>query len=243
MMESRGRCEARSGHASRIVLPFHCTSIPDIVCALLLNGRVAATFCRSLQTMSSFLFFIDANGCTLAAARATIYHHPIHTGGAAMQPKTRAVIALDALGLAVLAAIFVLWCVRTPGLTAAGGIAAGCSAALFAAVGLRFVPAWVRFWQRGGRRARRPGAGAGAHGRAYFRRAGSRSILRCSCSHGASAPSPDSRRRSRRRSNSGAASTAGTISTSRATATSPPVTPTASCSSCFCRVTRLRCAR
>lgn len=65
-----------------------------------------------------------------------------------MQPKTRAVIALDALGLAVLAAIFVLWCVRTPGLTAAGGIAAGCSAALFAAVGLRFVPAWVRFWQR-----------------------------------------------------------------------------------------------
>lgn len=65
-----------------------------------------------------------------------------------MQPKTRAVIALDALGLAALAALFVLWCVRTPDLTAAGGIAAGCSAALFAAVGLRFVPAWVRFWQR-----------------------------------------------------------------------------------------------
>ena len=65
-----------------------------------------------------------------------------------MQPKTRAVIALDALGLAALAALFVLWCMRTPGLTAAGGIAAGCSAALFAAVGLRFVPAWVRFWQR-----------------------------------------------------------------------------------------------
>lgn len=65
-----------------------------------------------------------------------------------MQPKTRAVIALDALGLAALAALFVLWCVRTPNLTAAGGIAAGCSAALFAAVGLRFVPAWVRFWQR-----------------------------------------------------------------------------------------------
>ena len=51
-----------------------------------------------------------------------------------MQPKTRAVIALDALGLATLAALFVLWCVRTPNLTAAGGIAAGCSAALFAAV-------------------------------------------------------------------------------------------------------------
>lgn len=66
-----------------------------------------------------------------------------------MQPKTRAVIALDALGLAVLAALFVLWCARTPGLSVPGGIAAGCSAALFAAVGLRFVPAWVRFWQRG----------------------------------------------------------------------------------------------
>lgn len=65
-----------------------------------------------------------------------------------MQPKTRAVIALDALGLAALAALFVLWCVRTPNLTTAGGIAAGCSAALFAAVGLRFVPAWVRFWKR-----------------------------------------------------------------------------------------------
>ena len=67
-----------------------------------------------------------------------------------MQPRSRrAVIALDALGLAVLAALFVLWCVRTPGLSVPGGIAAGCSAALFAAVGLRFVPAWVRFWQRG----------------------------------------------------------------------------------------------
>lgn len=65
-----------------------------------------------------------------------------------MQPKTRAVIALDALGLAALAALFVLWCARTPGLSVPGGIAAGCSAALFAAVGLRFVPAWVRFWQR-----------------------------------------------------------------------------------------------
>lgn len=58
-----------------------------------------------------------------------------------MQPRSRrAVIALDALGLAVLAALFVLWCVRTPGLSVPGGIAAGCSAALFAAVGLRFVP-------------------------------------------------------------------------------------------------------
>ena len=59
-----------------------------------------------------------------------------------MQPKTRAVIALDALGLAALAALFVLWCARTPGLSVPGGIAAGCSAALFAAVGLRFVLPW-----------------------------------------------------------------------------------------------------
>ena len=66
-----------------------------------------------------------------------------------MQPRSRrAVIALDALGLAALAALFVLWCGRTPGLSVPGGIAAGCSAALFAAVGLRFVPVWVRFWQR-----------------------------------------------------------------------------------------------
>ena len=68
-----------------------------------------------------------------------------------MQPRSRrAVIVLDALGLAALAALFVLWCVRTPGLSVPGGIAAGCSAALFAAVGLRFVPAWVHFWQREG---------------------------------------------------------------------------------------------
>ena len=42
-----------------------------------------------------------------------------------MQPRSRrAVIALDALGLAALAALFVLWCVRTPGLSVPGGIAA-----------------------------------------------------------------------------------------------------------------------
>ena len=106
-----------------------------------------------------------------------------------MQPRSRrAVIALDALGLAALAVLFVLWCVRTPGLSVPGGIAAGCSAALFAAVGLRFVPAWVRFWQR----------------------------------------EDDAR---------------GTISTSRATATSPPATPTASCSLCSCRAIRSWCAR
>ena len=73
------------------------------------------------------------------------------SGGAAKQPRSRrAVIVLDALGLAALAALFVLWCVRTPGLSVPGGIAAGCSAALSAAVGLRFVPAWVHFWQREG---------------------------------------------------------------------------------------------
>ena len=32
-----------------------------------------------------------------------------------MQPKTRTIIALDALGLAAVAALFVLWCVHTPG--------------------------------------------------------------------------------------------------------------------------------
>ena len=43
-----------------------------------------------------------------------------------MQPRSRrAVIVLDALGLAALAALFVLWCVRTPGLSVPGGIAAG----------------------------------------------------------------------------------------------------------------------
>lgn len=86
-----------------------------------------------------------------------------------MQPKTRAVIALDALGLAVLAALFVLWCARTPGLSVPGGIAAGCSAALFAAVGLRFVPAWVRFWQRGDDAPAVPAAEPAHHGCTHFR--------------------------------------------------------------------------
>lgn len=159
------------------------------------------------------------------------------SGGAAMQPRSRrAVIVLDALGLAALAALFVLWCVRTPGLSVPGGIAAGCSAALFAAVGLRFVPAWVHFWQREGDAPAAVPAAEPAH-------MGSRSISSCSCSRGASAPSPGSRKRSRRRSNSGAAPTAGTILTSRATATSPPAIPTASCSSCSCRATRSWCAR
>ena len=157
------------------------------------------------------------------------------SGGAAMQPRSRrAVIVLDALGLAALAALFVLWCVRTPGLSVPGGIAAGCSAALFAAVGLRFVPAWVHFWQREGDAPAAVPAAEPAH---------MGSISSCSCSRGASAPSPGSRKRSRRRSNSGAAPTAGTILTSRATATSPPAIPTASCSSCSCRATRSWCAR
>ena len=51
-----------------------------------------------------------------------------------MQPKTRAVIALDALGLAALAALFVLWCVHTPNLTTAGGIAAAIFFGYLAAV-------------------------------------------------------------------------------------------------------------
>ena len=43
-----------------------------------------------------------------------------------MQPKTRAIAALDALGLAAVAALFVLWCVHTPDLNAAGRKAQGC---------------------------------------------------------------------------------------------------------------------
>lgn len=242
MMESRGRCEARSRHASRIVLPFHCTSIPDIVCALLSNGCVSTACFQSLQTMSSFLFFIDANGCTLAAARATIYHHPIHTGGAAMQPKTRAVIALDALGLAALAALFVLWCARTPGLSVPAASPPGAARRCLPPWGCGLCP---RGCASGSGRTPRPPSRRRSRStwpRAFSLRC-SHSILRCSCSHGASVRWPDSRRRSRRRSNSGAASTAGTISTSRATATSPPVSATASCSSCFCRATRSWCAR
>ena len=55
---------------------------------------------------------------------------------------------ISAAGLAVLAGIFLLWLARTdvtlPGLTAAI-----LSAALFAAVCLRFVPEWMHFWRSG----------------------------------------------------------------------------------------------
>lgn len=98
------------------------------------------------------------------------------------QRSRRAVIVLDALGLAALAALFVLWCVRTPGLSVPGGIAAGCSAALFAAVGLRFVPAWVHFWQREGDAPAAVPTAEPAHMGARILLRCSRSISSCSCS-------------------------------------------------------------
>ena len=158
------------------------------------------------------------------------------------QRSRRAVIVLDALGLAALAALFVLWCVRTPGLSVPGGIAAGCSAALFAAVGLRFVPAWVHFWQREGDAPAAVPAAEPAHmGARIFAAllALDLVLLLLTWSVRALAGQPETLRRS----NSGAAPTAGTILTSRATATSPPATPTASCSSCSCLATRSWCAR
>lgn len=55
---------------------------------------------------------------------------------------------ISAAGLTVLAAIFLNWCIGAD-VTAAGFIAALLSVTLFAAVCLRFVPEWVRFWKTG----------------------------------------------------------------------------------------------
>ncbi len=55
---------------------------------------------------------------------------------------------VSAAGLLVLTAAFVLWRVKRPGTTAAGLLSALLSAALFAAVCLRFVPRWMEFWRR-----------------------------------------------------------------------------------------------
>ena len=49
-------------------------------------------------------------------------------------------------GLAALASVFLLWLVQTD-ITASGLAAAILSTVLFAAVCLRFVPQWMRFWQ------------------------------------------------------------------------------------------------
>ena len=102
----------------------HCHEVKEF------NPRLHMLLDDMRQTLA------ESNGVGLAAPQGGVLR--------------RAVIVLDARGLAALAALFVLWCVRTPGLSVPGGIAAGCSAALFAAVGLRFVPAWVHFWQRAG---------------------------------------------------------------------------------------------
>lgn len=54
---------------------------------------------------------------------------------------------LSAGGLFVLAALFVLWWVKTPGVTVPGRLAALGSAGLFACACLRFVPVWTDFWR------------------------------------------------------------------------------------------------
>jgi hypothetical protein len=54
---------------------------------------------------------------------------------------------ISAAGLAGLAAAFLIWLAGTTA-GAAGKVAALCSAALFAAVCLRFVPVWLRSWRR-----------------------------------------------------------------------------------------------
>ena len=53
---------------------------------------------------------------------------------------------ISCLGLAALAAAFICWRAKTPSAGAAGTAAALTSAALFAAVCLRFVPEWTVFW-------------------------------------------------------------------------------------------------
>ena len=64
-----------------------------------------------------------------------------------MKQKTPEIL-ISAGGIAVLAAIFALWCggVRY---SAAGMTAAVISAVLFALVCLRFVPKWVDTWRDG----------------------------------------------------------------------------------------------
>lgn len=54
---------------------------------------------------------------------------------------------ISGIGLLALGALFVLWWRATPGVTAPGRMAALLSAALFAAVCLRFVPRWMAFWR------------------------------------------------------------------------------------------------
>lgn len=61
--------------------------------------------------------------------------------------RKRPEVWISGAALLALGALFVLWWRATPGVTAPGRIAALLSAALFAAVGLRFVPRWMAFWR------------------------------------------------------------------------------------------------
>ena len=54
---------------------------------------------------------------------------------------------ISCLGILAVAGMFLHWWVTTPSIALPGRIAAGCSALLFIAVGLRFVPRWMQFWQ------------------------------------------------------------------------------------------------
>lgn len=53
---------------------------------------------------------------------------------------------ISAVGVVALIGLFGYWWVATPGVSAAGRVAAVFSAALFGAVCLRFVPGWMAFW-------------------------------------------------------------------------------------------------
>lgn len=64
-----------------------------------------------------------------------------------MKQKTTEIL-ISAAGIAVLSAIFALWC-GSARYSAAGTTAAVISALLFAAVCLRFVPVWVNAWKYG----------------------------------------------------------------------------------------------
>ncbi len=57
-------------------------------------------------------------------------------------------IWISGVGLAVLSGAFLFWLVGTKDVNKAGTVAAFAAAALFAAMCLRFVPGWMRFWRK-----------------------------------------------------------------------------------------------
>lgn len=61
--------------------------------------------------------------------------------------RKRPELWISGIGLLVLTALVVYWWRTSPGVTVPGRIAALLSAALFAAVCLRFVPRWMAFWR------------------------------------------------------------------------------------------------